>query len=242
MASGLPRRRRETTRPRDHLKSAARYVDFGCMTQIRPVALARALALVVCLTVLGVARPQAADPPSPGSSVADVDDEPRVPYDRWKWLAGTYWIVPPNGIYSVYHPLATDEFVVARGQTVFHLTDYFNGYFTGAVVVKLTTALVPSCQYVLGEVTPEGRVSMTMYSATSGEITNSPIGDMVRKGGQWTMVNEMTGPAAGGTLSHWAYMVQSRREDPSFRDLPFAHESVPEFLSACPDGPKIKRP
>ena len=59
---------------------------------------------------------------------------------------------------------------MARGQTVFHLTDYFNGYFTGAVVVKLTTALVPSCQYVLGEVTPEGRVSMTMYSATSGEI------------------------------------------------------------------------
>jgi hypothetical protein len=51
----------------------------------------------------------------------------------------------------------------------------------------------------------------------------------------------MTGPAGDGTVSHWAYMVQSRPGDPTFKNLPFANESVPEFLSDCPDGPTITR-
>jgi hypothetical protein len=73
-----------------------------------------------------------------------------------------------------------------------------------------------------------------------GQITNTPLGTMVRKNDKWTMVNQMTGPAAGGTLSHWAYMVQSRPGDRTFKDLPFADESIPEFLSDCPDGPMIQ--
>lgn len=212
------------------------------MIQLRRVALL--CAVVSFLTLSALARTEvAAEPgqPDPGATAAS-EREPVLAYNKWKWLENTYWIVPPNGIYSIYHPLGSDEFVVTRGQTVFHITDYFNGYFTGAVVVKLSAALVPSCQYMLGQVTPEGRVYMTMYDATTGAITNTPLGTMVKKGGQWTMVNQMTGPAANGTLSHWAYMVQSKRSDPSFRDLPFARESIPEFLSACPPGPKIRNP
>src|SRR5690606_23039079 len=106
----------------------------------------------------------------------------------------------------------------------------------------LSRALVPSCQFVLGQVTPEGRVYMTMYDASTGEVVNTPLGTMVRKNGKWTMVNQMTGPAAGGTLSHWAYMIQSKPGDRTFRDLPFARESIPEFLSACPEGPMIDVP
>lgn len=167
---------------------------------------------------------------------------PRVAYDKWAWFVGTYWIVPENGIYSISHPLGTDEFVVTRGQTVFHITDYFNGYFTGAVVVKLTSALVPNCQYVLGQVTPEGRVYMTMYAVDGGAITNTPLGTMVKKLGKWTMVNQMTGPAGNGTVSHWAYMVQSKEGDRTYERLPFAEQSIPEFMAGCPDGPKIRRP
>lgn len=64
---------------------------------------------------------------------------------------------------------------------------------------------------------------------------------MVEVADQWTMVNMMTGPAGkGGTLSHWAYMVQSREGDASFERLPFAEQSVTEFLAACPPGPPIK--
>ncbi len=212
------------------------------MIQLPRVTLLGAV-LVACLTLPAIARTEVdPDPVEVLPSAAASEREPVLAYNKWKWLENTYWIVPPNGIYSIYHPLGTDEFVVTRGQTVFHITDYFNGYFTGAVVVKLSAALVPSCQYMLGQVTPEGRVYMTMYDVATGAITNTPLGTMVKKGGQWTMVNQMTGPAANGTLSHWAYMVQSKRSDPSFRDLPFARESIPEFLSSCPEGPKIRNP
>jgi hypothetical protein len=206
------------------------------------IAFACALVLAVSSTWLGArtseATPEVAKAPA---ALAAPADEPILGYDRWRWFEDTYWIVPENGIYSVYQSADTNTFRVLKGQTVFHLTDYFNGYFSGAVVVKLTEALVPSCQYVLGQVTPEGRVYMTMYDASTGEVVNSPLGTMVRKGGEWTMVNTMTAPASGGTLSHWAYMLQSKPGDRTFKSLPFAEESIPEFLSACPDGPVIER-
>jgi hypothetical protein len=191
-----------------------------------PTRLAAALAIAVAAALIGAGSAQAARGPA-------------VPYDKWKWFKDTYWIVPQNGIYSVLHLQEQNQFVVVRGQTVFHITDYFNGYWTGAVVVKLSRALVPSCQFVLGQVTPEGQVQMTMYDATDGSVVNYPTGAMVKKKGEWTMVNEMTNVVQGGTLSHWAYMVQSDRGDRTWNDLPFAHQSIPEFLSACPAGPKI---
>ncbi|AUR52981.1 hypothetical protein [Aquella oligotrophica] len=166
---------------------------------------------------------------------------PSSNYNDWSWFKDTYWIVPEQGIYSIAHnPSNPREFNVLRGQTVFHLTDYFNGYFTGAVVVKLTQNLVPSCQYVLGEVTPQGAVYMTMFNADDGTITNEPIGNMVLINNKWTMVNTMTGPANnGGSVSHWAYMVLTQPSDPTWSNLPFANESIPEFMSACPPGPMI---
>lgn len=166
---------------------------------------------------------------------------PTSTYNDWSWFKNTYWIVPEEGIYSIAHnPANPSAFNVIQGQTVFHLTDYFNGYFTGAVVVKLTQALVPSCQYILGQVTPQGAVYMTMFNAEDGTVTNEPIGNMVKEGGQWTMVNTMTGPAAnGGTVSHWAYMILSEPGSASYTNLPFAEESIPDFMSACPPGPMI---
>lgn len=162
-------------------------------------------------------------------------------YREWDWFKGTYWIVPPNGIYSTYQIARDNSFVVTRGQTVFSITDYFNGYFTGAVVVKITETQVTSCQFVLGQVTPEGQVFMTMFNANTGTVNNYPIGTMVLEGGQWTMVNEMTSPAQGGTLSHWAYMIQSKPGDGFYEHLPFVNESIPDFLSSCPAGPMLVR-
>ncbi len=169
---------------------------------------------------------------------ADVVDDSGV-YKKWSWLKDTYWIVPQTGIYSIYHS-GTDQFVVAKGQTVFHITDYFNGYWTGVVKVAVTRGQIPSCQYVMGQVTPEGRVHMTMYHTDSGEVVNYPIGTMVYKDDQWTMVNEMTSlTQSGGTLSHWAYMVQSKEGDASWNDLPFVHQSIADFMATCPAGPPI---
>lgn len=192
--------------------------------------------LAASLALLGAAALCAA--PSAASTSAGF-------YKKWAWFENTYWIVPPEGIYSVFHDQASNAFVVDRGQTVFHITDYFNGYFTGAVVVKLTGQQIVNCQFVLGQVTPEGRVFMTMYdsdpnSATVGQVVNYPLGQMVKRGKQWTMVNTMTSNGQGGTLSHWAYMVQSKPGSASFKDLPFAHVPIPQFMSSCPAGPQIR--
>ena len=166
-------------------------------------------------------------------------------YDSWSWFKDTYWIVPPKGIYSVIHLAEQGKFGIVRGQTVFHITDYFNGYWTGSVVVKVTGAQFPTCQTVLGQVTPEGNVYMTMYDIDTGLVRNNPVGQMVEVDGEWTMVNMMTstlGDAEENTMSHWAYMVQSAKGDPSYKSLPFARESIPSFMSACPAGPMIERP
>lgn len=165
-------------------------------------------------------------------------------YKKWAWFENTYWIVPPEGIYSVFHIQSENKFVVDRGQTVFHITDYFNGYFTGTVVVKLTVNQIATCQYVLGQVTPEGRVFMTMYNAEEGSpdlgtVLNYPVGQMVKRGKNWTMVNQMTSQAQGGTLSHWAYMVQSKPGSASFFKLPFANVSIPEFMQGCNENVRM---
>lgn len=163
-------------------------------------------------------------------------------YNSWSWFKNTYWIVPQAGIYSVLHTTDPNAFTVTRGQTVFHIQDYFNGYWLGTVVVKLSKAEQVSCQWVLGQVTPAGDVYMTMYDPTTGEEKNNPIGRMEKSHGAWTMVNQMTGPAKnGGTLSHWAYMVQSKKGDRSYDSLPFVNQSIPDFMSSCPAAPALHR-
>ncbi len=83
-------------------------------------------------------------------------------------MKDTYWIVPPDRIYSVHHAAGENRFVVIRGQTVFHITDCFNGYFTGAVVVKITEGLLPNRQSVLDQVT-------LMGSCPPGPMIDNPL-------------------------------------------------------------------
>lgn len=206
--------------------------------------------LVLGAMVLAGCSSNSSSPAAEGSPLAGkmeaIKTQARNPvstYNKWAWFKDTFWIVPEEGVYSISHnPKNPSTFNIVQGQTVFHITDYFNGYFTGSVVVKLTEALAPSCQYVLGQVTPQGSVYMTMFNAENGAITNDPVGNMVKENGEWTMVNTMTGPAANdGSLSHWAYMVQSKKGDATYDKLPFAEESIPDFMSSCPAGPTINQ-
>jgi hypothetical protein len=86
-----------------------------------------------------------------------------------------------------------------------------------------------------------GQPPVTMYNAETGTVVNYPQGQMVKRAGKWTMVNQMTSLAegSGDTLSHWAYMVQSQPGSLSYQNLPFANESIPDFMSSCPAGPQI---
>lgn len=93
-----------------------------------------------------------------GTAAAAAAPKPIAEYSKWSWFTNTYWIVPQNGIYSVLHTTDPSRFTITRGQTVFHITDYFNGYFLGSVVVKLTRAGATTCHTMLGQVTPSGKV------------------------------------------------------------------------------------
>ncbi len=42
-----------------------------------------------------------------------------------------------------------------------------------------------------------------------------------------------------GAVAHGASMLQSKKGDRTFASLPFAKQSIPEFMSACPAGPMI---
>lgn len=191
------------------------------------------LCIIISVAAIAVGCNAAAQPPSSNSSNN---------YHDWSWFKDTYWVVPEKNLSAIAQSASNpSQFNVVRDQTVFHFTDYVNGYFTGVVAAKLSAAeTVPGCQYVLGEVTPQGVVHLTMYNVSDGSIINQPMGNMVEVEGKWTMVNTMTAPATGGgSVSHWAYMELSKPGDSSWNNLPFANESVPEFLSQCPPGPMI---
>lgn len=52
----------------------------------------------------------------------------------WDWLAGTYWYVPTENLLAFITRPAAQQAVPVADQTVFHITDYRNGYFRGDTV------------------------------------------------------------------------------------------------------------
>jgi hypothetical protein len=152
---------------------------------------------------------------------------------RWSWLANTYWYVPRANLPAVLYDSATGTLMAVRDQTLFHITDYRNGYFWGESATMLDSS-DPSYSTMLGSVTPEGRFLLTFTSTGnngSASITEG-FGTMRWKRGQWTMENQMfTAPTERLQIGHWAYMVQTRPGMSSWKSLPLAATSVPAFLN-----------
>ena len=90
------------------------------------------------------------------------------------------------------------------------------------------------CRWLTGSVTPDGRLLLT-FLAPAGEEADpiQGIGQMKKRRGKWTMLNQMDASMAGFHLSHWAEMQTVKPGDPAFALLPGTTESVPEFMSAC---------
>lgn len=152
---------------------------------------------------------------------------------RWSWLAGTYWYVPVANLPATLFDASSGKSTLVSDQTVFHITGYNNGYFTGDVVTQLGSS-TPSNSTMVGSVTPEGRVLLSFTSTGSGSSPSvtQGYGVMTRRFGQWAMENQMfTSPNETLQIGHWAYMLQTRPGMPTWRSLPSVGESVPEFLS-----------
>lgn len=184
--------------------------------------------------------------PTPTEEVALIHARPAIHHEdpssnspagpttrRWAWLADTYWCVPTANLPAVLYNGSTGAGAPASDQTVFHITGYSRGYFSGSVVTQLGSS-APSSSNMIGSVTPEGAVllSITKTGASSSPAVTQGIGKMSKRLGQWTMENQMfTSPNETLQIGHWAYMVQTRPGMPSWRSLPGVGESAPTFLS-----------
>ncbi|MCC3243927.1 hypothetical protein LG047_01085 [Methylocystis sp. WRRC1] len=155
----------------------------------------------------------------------------------WSWLKNTYWIVPPQNLPSLLFNPSSNVLLPAADQTVYHITDYRGGYFWGKNVTKVGRLPV-ACSSLVGSVTPTGRVllSFTSVKSDGSESVQQGFGEMVLQGHAWTMLNQ----TSTSSFAHWAYMVQSKPGDASWRSLPGVRQSVPDFLAQCPgSGPQI---
>ena len=160
----------------------------------------------------------------------------------WDFLADTYWYVPPADLPALQFE-SDDNALSWRGdQTVWHLTGYKNGYLWGACGAAMFSEgeaneeTPPSIQQsrMVGSVSADGRVLINFMTGQGdrGSIITG-YGQMVKVEGAWAFQMQMSTPAGGGQLLHWANMLQTKPGEPSFAKLPGVRYSVPDMLSGA---------
>ena len=156
---------------------------------------------------------------------------------KWGFLADSYWYVPTKNLTAYLYDPASNSVRPLADQTVFYIKSYGNGYFIGEVVGKLA-GQPAACMALLGSVTPEGAVylSINPLPYVEGATPTLGLGRMVKKGNQWTMENQMSTGNGSSQVGHWAYMAQTKPGDAAWRSLPGVQMSMPEFLDQCPDS------
>jgi hypothetical protein len=175
-------------------------------------------------------------------------------FDRWQWLAGTYWYVPAVSLLAPLFSRNRKRPMWLSDQTVWQIMGYKNGYFWGYAAVRMEPAAggesaQPVAQVLTASVTPEGNVHMTFMPVKSsgGSPGNVGIGHMRWGDGAWTAQMQMSStPSDDALLLHWANMVQCGPGDAAWQQLPGTSQSVPAFLESAglpvPKQPPSPRP
>ena len=160
---------------------------------------------------------------------------------RWSFLGddeGTYWYVPTEYLPAIqWKSEDPQDFTTISDQTVWQIESYQDGYFFGPVVVQFSTFPTANCQFLIGSITPDGRVYIAFNSLQPPPIGNPTltigIGQMVKKKGDWTFNMQMASGIAEIQLEHSAFMEQCTPDDDCWLDLPGVDQSVLDFLSQC---------
>lgn len=182
--------------------------------------------------IFATAMTQAAAPTPPADAAQPRHD--------WAWLGadgGTYWIVPQAFLKAIQWNTDDPETSTAiDDQTVWHIQRYDNGYVFGPVVAQLSGQSA-MCQYMIGSVTPEGRVYIT-FNARSAAPQASPalttgFGEMTPYQGRWAFAMQMASGSASMQVTHWAYMIQCSEGQACWNNLPGVDASVPGMLAQC---------
>ena len=159
---------------------------------------------------------------------------------RWAWLGengGTYWYVPPENLQAIqWDTAAPSAYTVIDDQTAWHIERFANGYFFGPVVVKFAR-YPPLCQYMIGSVTPGGRVYISFNAVQTIPLGSPSIttgtGEMVKQRGAWTFNMQMASGSSSTQVAHWAFMRQCTPDQQCWNDLPGTERSLPELLAQC---------
>lgn len=172
--------------------------------------------------------------------LGNIQQFPGLTPARWSWLGegeGTYWYVPPINLPAVqWNSTDPTNYFPVSDQTVWHVESYADGYFFGTVVAQFGTGS-PTCQYLIGSVTPDGGVYIAFNPLTSPPIGSPSLttgtGKMAFKEGEWTFLMQMASGASTTQIAHWAYMLECTPDEECWENLPGVDVSIEEFLSNC---------
>ncbi len=176
--------------------------------------------------------------PTLAASCGTWPDHHRTRRD-WAWLANTYWYVPTDGLPAVETSLADQTHTPISDQTVWHITDYANGYISGNQVVKTSNSDSYICMQFVGSVTPEGDIQMTfsfvLPQGTPQQLNTQVAGIGVMRfiDGQWKAEMQMT-TGVTSLITHWAYMTQCTDGQSCNEQLPGTTLGLQDFLKKCP--------
>jgi len=149
-------------------------------------------------------------------------DAPGHDTSPWPWLGahdGTYWYVPTENLQAIkWNTSAPSAYTPIGDQTVWHIASFENDYFFGPLVVQFE-GYPHLCQYMIGSVTPDGRVYIAFNSVQSVPVGNPSIttgaGDMVRQRGGWTFNMQMASGSSSTQVAHWAFMLKRTAQGPN---------------------------
>ncbi len=162
-------------------------------------------------------------------------------FTDWSLLGedgGTYWYVPEIYLPAIeWMTVDPESYTSISDQTVWHINKFEDGYIFGPLAVKLETTQMVLCQFLIGSITPGGRVYIT-FNSLFDPPPGSPaltvgLGEMVKVRKAWTFNMQMSSGPAEVQIAHSAFMKQCTPDDDCWFDLPGVNAGVPEILSQC---------
>jgi len=159
----------------------------------------------------------------------------------WNWLKDTYWYVQDTWLPALQFDASKNTISWLVDQTVWHITGYRDGYFWGVTAALVYTAgeevpargprSHPNASTLIGTITPDGAVELT-FVENSGRSSGPTVGvgRIVEKEGRRSFEMQMSTGTGDPLTAHWAYMMQTRKGEPSWEKLPGVGLSVPEML------------
>jgi len=154
------------------------------------------------------------------------------------WLIDTYWYVP-----ALYLPALlaindrTPRIVTVQDQTVWHITDYSNGYVSGISASNIGSGW--SYMLIVGSISPNRAVKLSFSPRTdcnSADPQTQSItiddGTVLGEGKYAEFLMQMTSGTPATSLTHWARMLPVTPADSEWSSLPgYPTTGVPDLTA-----------